>query len=389
MPLHVLALQPSLPKYRVPVFRELSSRAGIDLRVGYSQVAEIPNATPDGFIACQANHRDLWFKQYSLVWQGAPKEYFRPDWCDCVIMNWNTRYLSMIPTMLEARSMQIPVVLWGHGFSKQESRLRRWIRVQSAKLADAIVTYNHAAADSLVREGIPRQRVFVALNSLDQGPIRAARSAWMANPERLATFRREQGIDAGPMLLFCSRLDPANRVDLLLEAVARLRASHPGLNATIIGSGPHEAELRRIIERRGLQTCVKMLGAIYEEDKLAPWFMSARAFVYPANIGLSLLHAQGYGLPVVTGDRVDMQNPEIEAMVHERNGLTFRHESLDALVAAVDRILSDDALHDRLAAESLATVTRQFTIPRMVDGLEAAIRYTTRLKLASPAALAR
>ena len=40
------------------------------------------------------------------------------------------------------------------------------------------------------------------------------------------------------------------------------------------------------------------LGSIYDEIELAPWFLTADAFVYPENIGLSILHAFGYGLPV-------------------------------------------------------------------------------------------
>jgi glycosyltransferase involved in cell wall biosynthesis len=386
MALNVLIVQPALAAYRVPVFRDLASRPGIELRVAYSQVAGIPNATPDGFLACRADHRNLSRRDYALVWQSPPREYFRPDWCDCIVLNWNTRYLSLVPTMLEARSMRVPVILWGHGFSKQESGLRRWLRAQSCRLADAILTYNYTAADSLVRGGIPRTRVFVALNSLDQVPIQSARAQWIADQERLAAFKREHGLDAGPVLLFCSRLDPANRVDMLIAATKALLPRHPGLRTVVIGGGPHQPELEEMARKLGVSGRVTFTGAMYGEAQVAPWFVSSSAFVYPANIGLSILHAMGYGLPVITSDRTDTQNPEIEAMQHEHNGLTYAHDSQEALNSAIDRMLTDTALRSRLAANAHDTANRQFTIPRMVDGLESAIRFAARMKMAARSA---
>ena len=36
---------------------------------------------------------------------------------------------------------------------------------------------------------------------------------------------------------------------------------------------------------------------------------------YPVNIGLSLLHAFGFGLPVVTGNDIGSHNPGIETLL--------------------------------------------------------------------------
>lgn len=384
MPLHVLALQPSLPAYRVPVFRELASRPGIDLRVCYSEVPNLKNAAPEGFEGVLARHVELWFKSQALVWQSVPRQLMRADWCDCVLLNWNVRYLSLLPTMLKARAMRIPVIVWGHGFSKSDTGFRRWLRTRLIKPADAVVTYNHLAVDELVKAGLPRQRIFVALNSLDQRPVMQARAHWEADPARLTAFKREQGLDKGPVLLFVSRLEPENRVELLIEAAARLLPTYPALTTVIIGKGPHEPELRAHAKRLGVASSVRFLGAIYNEQELAPWFLSARAFVYPTNIGLSLLHALAYGVPVITSERIGAQNPEIEALVPGFNGLTFEHGSVDSLMRTLGHVILDDALHERLVRGASAPC--RFTIQRMVDGLEAAIRYATRNRASALAA---
>ena len=221
----------------------------------------------------------------------------------------------------------------------------------------------------------------MAFNCLDQAPIQEARRHWLANPEGLADFRRRHNLNHGenhPTLLFVSRLEAANRLDLLLEAAAMLRGDYPKIQIVIIGKGEAEPELRAQSQALGLSEQVYFPGAIYDEVQLAPWFLSADVFCYPVNIGLSLLHAFGYGLPVVTSDRLQSQGPEIEALRPEENGLLYAHDNATALSLALRRLITDRALNQRLSEHALRTATEEFTLEHMVDGMEAAVRYCAR-----------
>jgi len=266
--------------------------------------------------------------------------------------------------------------VWGHGLSKRESALRSVPRRAAAQLADAALFYTRGAADRWVGQWRwdPR-RVFVAPNSLDQGPIQAARRHWLDRPGELAEFRRRHGLEKGPVVLFVARLDAGRRVDLLLEAAVRMRPAYPGLRIVVIGAGPAEDDLRAQAQRLGLSESVHFAGAIYDEMQLAPWFLSATAMCFPANIGLSLLHAFGYGLPVVTSDRRQAHGPEIEALRDGGNGLLCGDGDAGSLAEALRRIADDPALRQRLSGEALRTVDEQYTLGNMVDGLEAAIRF--------------
>jgi glycosyltransferase involved in cell wall biosynthesis len=245
-----------------------------------------------------------------------------------------------------------------------------------ARLATALVFYNRATAAAYVREGWDARRVFVALNALDQAPIRAAREDWLSRPDDLAAFRRAHRLDdGGPTALFVSRLDADNRVDLLLQAAARLRARHPRLNVVIVGKGPDQPNLERLAADLGLADRAHFTGAIYDEARLAPWFLSADVFCYPTNIGLSILHAFGYGLPVVTDAATAAQNPEIEALRDGENGLLYPHGDAGGLAAALDGLFSDRERARRMGREALRTAAEEFTLGRMVDGFEAAARY--------------
>ncbi|HBS29261.1 MAG TPA: hypothetical protein DEB06_07375 [Phycisphaerales bacterium] len=370
-PLRVGLHQPALPKYRVPVFREFASRDGIDLELSYGVEPFIANVPPDGFRATERAPLRLLGR---IWWYAGQFRLADPSRFDVAIFPWNTRILSLVPALIVARLRGVATVVWGHGYSKNESSLRRWIRLRMGLLADCQLFYNYGTAQQMIRLGAPRNRVFVALNCLDQAPIERAQDAWRAQPGRLDAWRRDQGVDPRRTLLFVSRLDPANRVDLLLRAAAALRARFPDLLVAIVGKGDDEPRLRALAGELGLGSTVRFVGAEYEEDRLAPWFLSARAFCYPANIGLSILHAFGYGLPVVTSDNFSGQNPEIEALRHEVNGLTYTDASVEALAAALERLLRDDDLHGRLSAGARETVREAFSLSWMVDGLEAAAR---------------
>jgi glycosyltransferase involved in cell wall biosynthesis len=87
------------------------------------------------------------------------------------------------------------------------------------------------------------------------------------------------------------------------------------------------------------------------------------------------LHAFGYGVPVVTSNKIRGQNPEIEAFRDNGNGLLYEHGDVDSLTNAVRRILENPDLRQRLCNGALATVTERFTVPYMVDGMESAIRF--------------
>jgi glycosyltransferase involved in cell wall biosynthesis len=302
--------------------------------------------------------------------------------CDVLVLEWNAGVASLAPALLLARLRGVGTVLWGHGYSKRERRSARAFRNAIGWLADCLLLYNHTAAEALLggrAEGdrsSPRRskRVFVALNALDQAPIARARDMWRASHGRMEEFRQARGISGRRVALFVSRLEADNGVDLLIRAAANLREQRPELTVVIVGKGPAENDLRRLTEELNLQDRVIFTGAIYDEDELAPWFVCSDVFVYPRNIGLSLLHALGYGLPVITDDNLAGQNPEIEALRDGENGLLYPAGDVAGLAGAIDRLLGDETLRRRLSDEAERTAAEGFSLANMVDGMEAAIR---------------
>lgn len=374
--IRVIVQQPCLTRYRIPVFRALAAREGIDLTVAYGEEAGITNAEPDGFNGIFVPLHDYELGRTLVRWHAAQPRFATREHADVVVLSWSTRYVTLLPALIRARWNNVGTVLWGHGYSKSESGVRENARMQLGRLADCMLFYNTTTAQELVnRRFIANEQSFIALNSLDQDPIQTQRDLYKRSPDLLDAFRREHDLVGKRVVLFVSRLYESNRVELLLRATAQLRPHIPGLVTAIVGTGPDLDRLKSVAEQLGIADAVRFPGAIYEESKIAPWFLASDLFCYPNNIGLSILHAMGYALPVVTSDATDAQNPEIEALVPGENGDIYSDGNVDSLTEKIRGVLIDPALRKRMSDHALATATTGFSLNRMVDGFESAIRY--------------
>ena len=375
-PLRVAIQQPALPRYRAPLFRALAARDGYHVRVAYGdEDPALENVPPAGVAAELVPVRRLRVPLAgTLFWHAAQWRLADRRATDVLVLSANTRYLGLVPAMLRARLGGVPVALWGHGYSKSPSAWRDFLRTAVVRLADAVVLYDARTAAALAEAGLPRARLFVAANGLERAPIDAARAAWAADPGRLARFRAERGLGAGPVLLHVGRLHAANRLDLALGALAILRRSRPDARLAVVGAGaPERARLEARARELGVADALVWAGALYDEDDVAPWMLSADAFVYPANAGLSIIHAFNYGVPVVVAAPLEAHNPEIVAVADGVNAVVAPRPTPEDVARACALVLDDPARRARLSDAALATARDTFNTEAMAAGFVACI----------------
>lgn len=370
-PLRIAICQPALPHYRSPVYALLGAQEGIELTVfaGGKLEGMEPGHGAHGY---QSHFGRIWRLRApgrELSFQPAHLRIMDPKRFDFVILDWDGNYLSLPLALALGRLRRLPVALWGHGYSKHPSPLRDAIRNAYGHRAQAVLLYTHSVAKALVaQEGYRPERVFVAQNALDQTPIRAACESWLARPDELQAFARTHGLTPGRTLLFISRLVPENRVEMLLAATVRLCQHDPAVRTVIVGDGPELARLQALAATLGLGDRVLFAGRIYDDMHLAPWALCASVFSYPVNLGLSILHAFGYGLPVVTSDDIRAHGPEVEALEPGVNGLLYRSADIDHLAEQCWAILKNSAGQRRMAEAARRTVTERYSLENMVQG---------------------
>jgi glycosyltransferase involved in cell wall biosynthesis len=195
---------------------------------------------------------------------------------------------------------------------------------------------------------------------------RSARVVCVPNP--VAAAESPQTGRRPNVVLFLSKLDAANGVTELMEAVARVRATVPDLRLVYAGNGDR-AVLARHAERLGIADAVHFTGWVGPSGKRA-LLESAAVFALPAYdqaLPTSLLEAMGAGVPVV----VSAVGGAPEVVADGVTGFLVAPGDIVTLQRVLTRLLVDRTLAARIGAAARESIRLRFAPERAVPRLEA------------------
>ena len=249
--------------------------------------------------------------------------------------------------VLLARLLLIRVVITAHDV---ESFRGEWSSIKSAvySLADAVIAHNRVSQRELVRVlGIPEQKIHVIPHGNYLGHVGAVPPADVARAK--LSIPRDATV-----LLFFGQIKEVKGLDLLLEAVASIKAEVPELLVLIAGKmwGQDFAHYQVQIDRLGLRGhCVAHVRYI-ADDEVAAYYAAADLVVLPyRRIYQSgvILMAMSYGKPVLAAD-LDGMTEVIDDGV---TGYLFRTGDSADLAQRLQAALADPATMQRVAAKGL------------------------------------
>lgn len=319
--------QPVVQEYRVALHEGLADRYGDRIEIWASSRRGSDVSVPLKKMRYDYSHK--FFKFGPLVWQ---KGFSLKGLCrgDVIVVCGDIHQVSSLWIALKARIKGIKVVWWGHHKSASPKELNIKIRLWIAKyLADIMLCYTDAGIKYLVERGFDNSRVFATGNTIDLDAVEAAAKKW--NGERKFGHRKT--------LLFCGVLREKVKVNVLLQALKLLKNKEIDVHCVLIGGGEKEDEWKRLSHELNLDEMLTWVGELRGQDNLAPWFLSADLFVYPGSIGLSIIHAFSYGLPVVLNDNVNNHGPEYEAFRPGINGWNFEEDNADDMASQIEKAL--------------------------------------------------
>jgi glycosyltransferase involved in cell wall biosynthesis len=176
-----------------------------------------------------------------------------------------------------------------------------------------------------------------------------------------------------PIILAVARLVEKKGLQDLILAANILRGQGHCFHVQIIGDGALRQTLDNRVAELGLQDWVTLLGAQpHEKVRLA--YEHACIFVLPCVIaedgdrdGLPnvLLEAMASGVPVISTSVVGIQ----ELIESECDGLVVPPNSAPALAGALERLVADPQLRDRLAQAARTKIEQRFSIDRSAERL--------------------
>lgn len=197
--------------------------------------------------------------------------------------------------------------------------------------------------------------------------------------------RRRRAPGERPRILSAGRLVEKKGFDVLIDACALLKGRGREVECVIRGSGPLEGALRAHIARAGLEGVVTLDARAIAQEEIPEFMAGGDAFALACvwakdddvdGLPQMLMEAMACGLPAVSTRLVGI--PDL--IEHDATGLQVEAGSAPALADALERLVADDAVAERLARAGRRIVEEKFDIETCLEPLLS--RYRARLGLA-------
>jgi len=223
-------------------------------------------------------------------------------------------------------------------------------------LFDKIVTISDGIRQVLLQSGVPSEQIVCIPSAVDTERFKPAggRDGFLA----------EFGLDGdGPVLAMIAQLIPRKGHAVFFDALPKILARHPRLQALIFGRGPLQDALSRTVRERGLEPNVRFVGFRAGMEKIIP---HVGLVVHPAfreGLGVALLETAACGVPIVA-----CRAGGIPEIVRDGfNGRLLEPGDSDGLAEAINTLLDNPQQLAAYGEAGRRLVLEHFSIPRMVE----------------------
>lgn len=237
----------------------------------------------------------------------------------------------VLPHLVKIFHPSRKVYFWSHGWYGRESRLKAFVKKVYFKAADGVLTYGNYARNLMIKEGFNPDALFTIHNSLNHDA-----QVKLRNKLTPSTIYKEHFGNEYPILIMIGRITLRKQLEMLLEAVAKMKQSDRNYNVVLIGDGEGRKPLEDLTRTLKIEDRVWFYGACYNEKTNAELLYNADMSVVPGDIGLTGIHSLTFGLPTLTHNKFIYQGPEFEAIIPGVTGDFFEHKNMDSMIDKIN-----------------------------------------------------
>lgn len=268
---------------------------------------------------------------------------------------WAAAALKRVPFVFELRDLW-PESIKAVGAMKESAVLKAFERLELFlyRRAARIVSVTHSFRETLMRRGIPSDKVVVVTNGVDV-------SRFSPRPKD-ADLERDLGWQGCFVAGYIGTHGMAHALETLLQAMHSLQGHPQGscLRLLLLGDGARKAWLQAEAERLGLGN-VRFVDTVPKDQVARYWSLLEVSIIHLRQTELfttvipsKLFECMGMGIPVLHG----VAGESAGIVEREGVGLVFEPENVQALVDGLLQLQTDEALRRRLSAAGLAAAGR-------------------------------
>ena len=278
---------------------------------------------------------------------------FKPD-----IIHLQDHFLISKTVIAVNKAYNIPIIATNHFMpenitvlikgDKWQQRVEKYLWKEFSKVYNQVtlVTTPTETGVSIMRPHLKKQVATLAISSgIDL-------TLFTPNGDTV-TVKNKYNIPNKPTILYVGRLDPEKRIEEILEAVA-IAVKKVDFTFLVIGKGTKKIELEQLAISLGIADNVIFTGFVPDED-LPIIYKLSRCFIIASIaelLSLVTLQAMASGLPLIAvraGALVELVNG---------NGYLYNEGDVNAIVAAIQEICTNDIVYQQMRSKSLELIQR-------------------------------
>lgn len=251
-----------------------------------------------------------------------------------------------------------------HGYIEGSSKFLAWFhgRLTNSRICSAMVAVSaQVRNDAVRREGAKPKRISVIENGVES----TGRASKNSNSREC--IRKELSIGTEDLLfLTVGRLTVQKGHTYLLEAISRVVSNYPKTYFVFAGDGPLRIGLQEKAQALGVSNKIAFLGI---RNDIGELLSASDVFVQPSlweGLSLALLEALMAGLPVLA-TRVE---GVVDVVEHGKSALLVSPKDAEDLAAALEQLITDDSLRERLSRFGQARAKKSYSIDTMCRSYE-------------------
>ncbi len=266
-------------------------------------------------------------------------------------------FLFSIASMLLSRKYHVPII-YEVNDSSFVPRLRKLVFTTIANffeqkvlsISHSVITVSNKFKKQLVHVGIPEDKIIVCHNAIDPA---------MFNPSKLPNV--DIAIDSDSLIVgFVGLFVKWVGLETLIKVFRKIHADFPNTHLLLVGGGPEEVNLRRLIKDSGLQPHITITGKVSHE--MVPAYINKMDICtipkhekYTSPVKLFEYMAMGKALLVPAYESIK------EVIEHGENGLLFDPGDEIDFVKGITTIIEDHQLRESLGQRARYDVLKSHT----------------------------